>query len=185
MSRRVLLFLGLALALGVPNVLIARKERLLRSGTTMLLELAPVDPRSLIEGDYMLLDYWIARSLPHVSRSSDDAADDGHLVVALDEREVAQFVRRHAPGVPLAAGEHLLRYRQRKRRVRVGTDAYYFQEGRAELFARARYGEFRVSPDGECVLVGLRDAERRPIAPNAPAGYSPAPSSPGQPSRGP
>ena len=29
----------------------------------MLLELAPVDPRSLIQGDYMRLDYAIARDL--------------------------------------------------------------------------------------------------------------------------
>ena len=63
MSRNVLVFLGLALALGVPNYAIIQKERLLASGTPVLEELAPVDPRSLIQGDYMRLDYAISRQL--------------------------------------------------------------------------------------------------------------------------
>ena len=38
----------------------------------------------------------------------------------------------------------------------VVTDAWFFREGEAERWARARYGEFRLLPDGRAVLVGLR-----------------------------
>jgi uncharacterized membrane-anchored protein len=40
----------------------------------------------------------------------------------------------------------------------LGTNAFFFQEGDAERFSSARYGEFRVDrSSGEAVLVGLRD----------------------------
>nr|MBC8281388.1 GDYXXLXY domain-containing protein [Chloroflexota bacterium] len=40
---------------------IAVKEDTLRSGTSVLLETAPVDPRSILQGDYAILDYQIAQ----------------------------------------------------------------------------------------------------------------------------
>ena len=154
--KRVLVAGGLLLALTLPNVAIWQKERTVASGTPMLLELAPVDPRSLMQGDYMRLDYAIARSI-------DDRKGwprDGLLVVSLDSTGVARFVRRHDKYVPLGTGERLLRYRLRDNRVRVGSNAFHFQEGRADRFARARFGELRVDAQGTSVLVGLRDANR-------------------------
>jgi uncharacterized membrane-anchored protein len=150
---------GLLLALGVPNIAIVRKERLLASGTSILLELAPVDPRSLIQGDYMRLDYAITRTLEGAS----EWPRDGHLVVRVDENGVGHFVRRHRADTPLANGERLVLYRRRGGRVRVGTDAFHFQEGAAGRYETARYGELRVDDSGASVLVGLRDAARSPL----------------------
>jgi len=146
------------LALTVPNVGIVGKERLIASGRPMLLELAPVDPRSLIQGDYMRLDYAIARQ---IAERQLDWPRTGQVVVALDSNHVAHFVRRHVRGTPLAAGEHLLTYRHRRGAFRVGTDAFYFQEGHAGRYQGARYGELRVAPSGTSVLVGLRDGALR------------------------
>jgi len=57
-----------------------------------------------------------------------------------------------------AAAPMELRYRIRKGRVWLGTNAFFFEEGTAERFRTARYGEFRVDrASGEAVLVGLRD----------------------------
>ena len=65
MKRRLLIMWGVAaLVLVVTNVLIFQKERLLASPQGILLELAPVDPRSLIQGDYMALAYAITREVP-------------------------------------------------------------------------------------------------------------------------
>jgi uncharacterized membrane-anchored protein len=156
MMRTWLVFGGLALALGVTNLQIASKERLLSRGTPMLLELAPVDPRSLIQGDYMRLDYAIARS--------EDAGAwpiDGHIVVTVDPFGVARFVRREQPVDGLGEGEHRLRYRKRNGRLRIGTDAFFFQEGHASRYQAAKYGDIRVDAAGNTLLVGLRDAERR------------------------
>jgi uncharacterized membrane-anchored protein len=44
------------------------------------------------------------------------------------------------------------------------TDAWFFREGDAERWQKARYGEFRVAPDGRALLVGMADADLRPIA---------------------
>ena len=160
---------GLLLVLLVPNYAIVQKERLLEEGTVMLLELAPVDPRSLIQGDYMRLDYAVAQGLSggrtrfDVEPTTPRVPRDGHLVVRLDDGGVARFIRWHTDGTPVAPGEHLLQYRRRGNTIRIATDAFYFQEGHAQRYERAKYGELRVDPSGGSVLVGLRDSLQRPL----------------------
>jgi uncharacterized membrane-anchored protein len=147
-------------ALLVPNALIAHKEGLLARGQPVLLELAPVDPRSLIEGDYMRLNYRVTQA---AGFDPEGWPRDGHLVIRLDENGVGEFVRRHDPAFPLGSGEFLLRYRIRERHVRLGAEAFFFHEGLASRYSGAKYGELRVTSSGESVLVGLRDGDRRPI----------------------
>ena len=157
MIARGLVLGGLLLVLGAVNLSIAEKERLMARGTTMLLELSADDARSLMQGDYLRLDYVIGRAhLP------DGAPRDGRIVVRLNDRGVAGFVRLD-DGAPLAPGEHLLRYRVRRDRMRLGTDAFYIQEGLEDRYARARYGELRVDDEGTSVLVGLRDGAYRRV----------------------
>ena len=152
-----MIVVGLVAALGLPAWLVSEKERALTESQTLLLELAPVDPRSLMQGDYMRLDYAIARG-----HAIDGWPTDGALVVRGDASGVAQFVRV-AGAESLAYGEHKLAYRVRGGRLQVGTDAFYFQEGRANEYAAAKYGEIRVAPDGTAILVGLRDKDRKPL----------------------
>lgn len=159
MIRQALVIGGLLLVLGATNLQIVQKERLLRDGASILLELAPVDPRSLIQGDYMALDYAIAREITGARAAS----REGHLVVAPDADGVARFVRFHDTAVPLAPGEHLLLYRVREGRARIGTNAFYFQEGHADRYTRAKYGELKVDAAGGSLLVGLRDVDRKPM----------------------
>ena len=159
MTRRDLILVGLVLALGAPAGLVAQKERVLRNGEQVFLMLEPVDPRSLIEGDYMRLSYAVSNE---VRRARADVPGDGLLVLALDERRVARFVRLD-DGAVLGPQEVHIRYRWRRGFVRIGTDAFYFQEGEADLFSGAKYGEVRLTGAGDAVLVGLRDAELRPL----------------------
>ncbi|WP_205507458.1 GDYXXLXY domain-containing protein [Myxococcus vastator] len=159
MSRTAVIFGGLAFALLVPTGLVIQKEHVLRSGTPVLLELAPVDPRSLIQGDYMVLDYAISRE----RSANPTTTTDGNLVLRLDANGVGTFVRFDTPDTPLAPGELKLRYRLRKGRYRLGAEAFFFQEGHAGRYEGARYGELRVADSGSSVLVGLRDAQRQPL----------------------
>jgi uncharacterized membrane-anchored protein len=156
--RSRLVVAGLILLLVVANALIVQKERLVANGTPVLLELAPVDPRSLIQGDYMRLDYAITRQM---ADSQQHWPRNGRIVVALDENGVARFVRRHDGRTPLGPRERLLTYRRRSGRIRVATDAFHFQEGKARQYQRARYGEVRVARSGTSILVGLRDSARK------------------------
>jgi len=76
-------------------------------------------------------------------------------VLQVDERGVAKF-KRFDDGTPLAADELRIRYRVRADEVKFATNAFFFQEGHAKIYERARYGEFRVAADGECLLTGMR-----------------------------
>ena len=157
--RRAVVLVWLVVILALVNWSIAHKEAVLRDGTPLLIELAPVDPRSLIQGDYMRLEYRIARDIS----GNADWPRDGQIVVSADADNIARFVRRHDDSTPLAAGEHLLFYRRRGGRIRIGTDAFFFQEGHAARYEQAKFGELRVDASGESLLIGLRDAERRPL----------------------
>jgi uncharacterized membrane-anchored protein len=154
----------LAVLVGV-NASIAAKERLVARGTPVLLELAPVDPRSLMQGDYMALRYRAVDLEPSELASW---PRDGRLVLRLGPDGVGRRARVHRDGEPLAPGELLLRFRRRGGEVRLGAEAYFFQEGTASTYEAARYGELRVAADGASVLVGLRDAARRPLGPSRP-----------------
>lgn len=137
--------------LGLVNTLIIQKELLIANGRPVYLELAPVDPRSLMQGDYMRLDYDLPQRLDPAQLQS-----AGRLVISIDNQGVAQFVRIHEPGQPLAPGELLIDYHIQSSRVMIGPDAFFFQERHAEYYENARYGEVRISPAGEVTLVGLR-----------------------------
>lgn len=43
------------------------------------------------------------------------------------------------------------------------TDGWYFAEGDASRWEQARFGEFRVQPDGKALLVGMADEQLVPI----------------------
>ena len=70
-------------------------------------------------------------------------------------------LRRFDNGAALAADEVAFRYRVRHGTPKFGTNAYFFEEGRAGDYANARYGEFRVAPNGEAILTALRDEALR------------------------
>lgn len=138
------------------------RERLLAEGRVILLELAPVDPRSLMQGDYMALRFKVAdEAFGGVPRGQ---IEDGRIVVKLDERGVGSFARRD-DGAPLGASEVALRYRVRDGKVKFATNAFFFQEGTAAAYSEARYGELRVAGDGELLLTGLRGGKLEALAP--------------------
>lgn len=151
--RRHLIAAAAVAILAVVNWGIYQREQLLTGGRVVLLELAPIDPRSLMQGDYMALRFRVAVDALHGRRAQD--LRDGYLVVAVDPRGVGSF-RRLDDATPVAADEVKLRYRVRAEQLKFATNAFFFQEGEADRYRRARYGEFRVGADGEMILTGLR-----------------------------
>jgi uncharacterized membrane-anchored protein len=152
--RHLLILIITIIVLAVINLKIYDKEQLLAKGTTVLLKLAPRDPRSLMQGDYMELRYDIA-SEPALRA----AERDGYLVISIDDKQVANFKRIYKESTALATDEHLLQFRKREHDIRLGAESFFFQEGQAKCYENASYGEIRLAGSGESVLVGLRDAE--------------------------
>jgi uncharacterized membrane-anchored protein len=146
--------------LALVNYSIYEKEQLLANGRVVFLELAPIDPRSLMQGDYMALRFRLQSEVLNV-----DNLRDGHIVAALDNRGVAKF-RRMDNGTPLAADELRLFYRVRANQVKLGTNAFFFQEGDESYYRGARYGEARVDNNGQLLLIGLRDESLRRLGPH-------------------
>ena len=162
-TTRIFIVAGALLVLGAVNFSIAGKERIKRDGEVIYLDLAPVDPRSLMQGDYMTLRFRLATeiqgSLSSPSVAGGPREGEQRLAdIALDNRRVARLARTGTPAT------HKLRYRIRQDAVWIGTNAFFFEEGSDQRYARARFGEFRLDAQtGEAVLVGLRDANLSPL----------------------
>jgi uncharacterized membrane-anchored protein len=169
MKVRALIFLAAIAVLGALNFSIVAKERIKRNGEIILLELQPVDPRSLMQGDYMTLRFALASALADTMASApvDDiglgkgGASEGDIRYApikLDGKRIATLAR---PGDGTALK---FRYRIRQGGVWLGTNAFFFEEGSAARFTPARYGEFRLdTATGEAVLTGLRDKDLKAL----------------------
>jgi uncharacterized membrane-anchored protein len=157
MRKWIVVLAGAGLLLGI-NLVIAARERLLDEGRVVLLELTPVDPRSLMQGDYMALRFKVVRDAFQPAPA--EVVADGRIVLGLDARGVATF-RRFDNGAGPAADEVAFRYRIRHGTPKLGTNAFFFEEGRVGDYAKARYGEFRVAPNGEAILTALRDEALR------------------------
>ncbi len=148
------------LVLATMNYSIYEKEQIKQHGETLLLELAPVDPRSLIQGDYMRLRYAIDRNAPAKELASHQKR--GYMVIRSDENKVAKFVRFHQEE-DLAAGEKLLHFHKKYSRVQIVPDSFFFQEGHAKHYSNAKYGVFKFDASGKHLLVGLADENRKTI----------------------
>ncbi|MBH9553574.1 GDYXXLXY domain-containing protein [Inhella gelatinilytica] len=153
-SRSLALLVATAAGLAVINVGILQKERLLAQGEPLFVELAPVDPRSLMQGDYMRLNYALLRSVGEWPPRP--GAQRPQVVLKRDAQGVGHFVRRAEGPAALASDERLLELSPKDGRWTVVSDAWFFREGEATRWQAARYAELRVLPDGRALLVGLR-----------------------------
>lgn len=153
-------FAGFAVSVG-------RMENLRANGTNILLPLAPVDPRALLMGDYMTLDYAANHAVWSV------AAVSGKAVMLLIQNSdglesgvppVARFSRLD-DGTPLQEDEIAIAFKMRGFRVVTAAPAFYFAEGTGEAYARAAFGRVAVGSDGRTLLLALCDAKGRDIRP--------------------
>jgi uncharacterized membrane-anchored protein len=147
-------------ALGVANVGIWQKETLIAEGKPVFIELGPVDPRSLMQGDYMRLAF----DVPAIERDRFVGTQRPRAVGKIDARGVLTLERLDQGGAP-APGEIGIELTRAGNRWTVATDAWYFKEGGGARLANARYGEFRVAPDGRALLVGMRGPQLEKLTP--------------------
>lgn len=161
------------LVLVATNVSIYQKEQLLKQGAVVILELAPVDPRSIMQGDYMALIYALIQPLEQGRYEQNETCrttgaqcipSNGKLVVTLDEQRRAVSAV-FDQGQPLHEQQKRLQYHLSGTRLNIGTPSYFFQEGHAERFEKARYGEFRVADDGTALLTYMLDDKGARILP--------------------
>jgi uncharacterized membrane-anchored protein len=161
--RTLLLWLACAFVLVNFYAMIAEKQALLRDGRTVYLELAPVDPRSLLQGDYMELNYAVMNQLnmDHF-RSNGPQLQSGAIVVQLDARGIGTFAR-YDDGRPLATNEARVNYHHSGWRAVIGAESYFIPENSGQAFSQATYGELKLEPDGTALITALCDKDLHPI----------------------
>lgn len=104
---RILIIANLILLLGYFNWSVYQKEQTLKEGQLVLLQLAPVDPRSLMQGDYMRLNYKEANS-ELINRQE---AKRGYAVLKLDKNHVGEIIRLQESLEPVNENEIVLKYK--------------------------------------------------------------------------
>ena len=159
--------INLAMAVVIVAVFIfgiTQKEKLIAEGEVVYLALAPVDPRSIMQGDYMRLRYAIESQ--RIQFDDRNKPNTGFIRLKLDEKKVAEFVG-FDDGQALGEQEIRFKYSKTRTRINLSPDSFLFQEGLRTTYAAAKYGIFRVSGD-EHLLVGLADGDLKEIDPSAP-----------------
>ena len=155
----VIILLNLVILIVFFNHSVIQKEKLLSEGKLLLLELAPVDPRSIMQGDFMLLRYRISDEI-----DTDTISKRGFFVVKTDSVKVAKRLRVQNGLVPLAEEETLIEYTTPgKFNINIGAESYFFEEGQRTKYAKARYGGLKVDRKGNSLLIGLYDENRQRI----------------------
>jgi uncharacterized membrane-anchored protein len=146
-----IIIVNLILLLVYFNYSAFQKEKILKEGKLILLELAPVDPRSLMQGDYMDLRYKVSET-----DYSDSIPKRGYCIVKLDSIGVAKRVRFQETLSSLPKGYYAIEYtRSNNWRVNIGAESYFFQEGKSAKHGKAKYGGIKVDGSGNSLLIGL------------------------------
>lgn len=182
---------GLIITLSAVNISITKFESQLANGRVVLLKLAPVDPRSLMQGDYMVLNYQLeddiaealSQSVKKTATDEDiegDLANDtwfrpnlpeqfwhynGFVILQLDKHRVGHFVRLADTPTATANNEIALHYKIRNGSIYIATNAFFFQEGQAQAFEAAEFGLFRVNDKGAPLLQSMVNEDFAVIAP--------------------
>ena len=151
-------------AAGLVNRSVMDLESAFKEARVIYLPLGPVDPRSLIQGDYMRLRF--RETIYPGNEVASGMAKSGQVFLKLDADDVATFSRLASVGDTPASDEIRANYtKNASGDIRYCPESFFFQEGEAELFATARFAAIRIAPDGRTRLFALADEERKIITP--------------------
>ncbi len=155
----VIVILNLVLLLGYFNYSVYSKEQTLKNGKLILLKLAPVDPRSLMQGDYMTLNYSIS-NLVDVS----PLGKRGYCILKLDKNNIAYAVRFQKNPDPVHPNEFLIKYSSSDSfRIKLGAESFFFEEGKGDGYEKAKYGGLKIDEVGNSILIGLYNDKLKEI----------------------
>ena len=145
----------LVLQVALLGIWVGTKETLLRTGKTVKLELAPIDPRSLMQGDYVQLNY-------KISTPPQGASLEGRyrvtLVLSKNENGIHQFESLYEPSMALDEDDAMITgwVRYEGQRLVFGIESYFVPENTGrQVESTARYGIVKLSKTGDALLVGV------------------------------
>ncbi|MDU2223572.1 MAG: GDYXXLXY domain-containing protein [Haemophilus parainfluenzae] len=174
--------------LGAVNYKVQQFEDVLATGKPVVLKIAPVDPRSLMQGDYMVLNYAILSEFQQsqvlsesnesldsnepidtvesnettgIDESSRPSGKKAYILVHLDKNHVATFCEEQSE-IPTdfkhCTPNVYLPIRYKGWLPELPSQDYFFAEGKGEHYAQAEYAEYRFK-DGILLLARLLDKD--------------------------
>ena len=165
----------LIVLLGAVNYKVQQFEDVLATGKPVVLKIAHADPRSLMQGDYMVLNYAILSELQQSQFSSesnesnettgiDELSPSGkkaYILVHLDKNHVATLCEAQSE-IPTdfkhCTPNVYLPIRYKGWSPELPSQDYFFAEGKGEYYAQAEYAEYRFK-DGILLLARLLDKD--------------------------
>ena len=135
----------------------AVKQYAVATGTEVVLQGVPVDPRSLMQGDYAILDYEIA-GVPDRYKSFFETGDD--VIVVLTKRDEVWEATEYLDSYTARElrNEVIIRgWLQTNGRIDFGIGTYFVPEGTGRAVEQARDVKIRVSlsDDGDATVTGV------------------------------
>ncbi|MBR7159251.1 MAG: hypothetical protein IKD08_06235 [Alphaproteobacteria bacterium] len=161
MKAKHIYFCALGLIFIVALVLVAHRQYVVNSGTTILVPLGSGKNAKTIDSDYVYLRY--KNLIPQKQLE----AEQGKIIVYVNSFGVASFVKVYHSGDELKYGEHILDYHiyrpfgltPAKPRVYFASYRYrYTDKDNQYNYRNARYAVLKVNDDGFALLSGLADA---------------------------
>lgn len=159
---RILIIVNVVILLGYFNWSVYTKEKTLKDGQLVLMQLAPVDPRSLMQGDYMRLNYNEANS----DLIKPETPLRGYAILRTDSNHIGRIVRIQKDLEPIHNNESAIRYKKTYNFLSLGAEAFFFEEGQDSIYNRAVYGGLKIDNKGRSLLVGLYDEDFQLIRPD-------------------
>lgn len=159
-TKKIIVIINVALIMVIMGWQVFAKEKTLKHGTLVLLRLAPKDPRSLMQGDFMRLRYEEVRDM-----DTYNIPTRGYMIMRLDSGNIGKLVRVSEKADSIQPGEIPIKYFYNESFVSIGAESFFFEEGSATKFDSARYGGLRVAPDGTSILTGLYDENKKYLEP--------------------
>jgi uncharacterized membrane-anchored protein/uncharacterized membrane protein len=160
-ANRWIIALLVLLQVAAMSLQIGKSEYLLSHGKLIKLQLQPLDPRSMIQGDYVRLRYVISEP-PIYQDNLEERTAKGKISVVLAPnaaKTVYEFRREYKSGEQLAPDEVRLNgERVGYEGIEYGIESFFIPEGTGRDYEQnAKFAEVKVSASGDAILVRLTD----------------------------
>ncbi len=155
------ILLIIILQFSILSIQVIKSETILRQGETVKLELQPLDPRSLMQGDYVILAYQIANFKIEEAKSGERV----QLVLQKNENDVHTYTGyyyyhnkwnkdyQYKQGDVIITGNY-----NGYDRIHFGIESYFVPEGTGlEVQQNAKFAMVKVGKNGNAILTGLAE----------------------------
>lgn len=152
--KKIFVVLNLLLLMIVFGYSVIKEEKNLKKAT-FYIKTVPVDPHSLIQGDYMVLNYDIAES----ARMEIGNIRKGYIRIKINDLKIAEFIRIDEEYLPPSNNEISIQFQKNGSNIDIGVNSYLFQEGTGNKFQKAQYAEVIELKNGKLRLKNLLDKD--------------------------